>query len=50
MIENVEFIKGLIKSKYINDVFVTDKTGCKTIEIIKFVWNLIESTETKKIN
>ena len=34
MIENVEFIKGLIMSKYTNEMFVTDKTGCKTIEII----------------
>ena len=42
MIENVEFIKGLIKSKYINDVFVTDKTGCKTIEIINAVFEADE--------
>ena len=42
MIENVEFIKGLIKSKYINDVFVTYKTGCKTIEIINAVFEADE--------
>ena len=42
MIENVEFIKGLIKSKYINDVFVTDKTGCKTIEILTAVFEADE--------
>ena len=42
MIENVEFIKGLIKSKYINDVFVTDKKGCKTIEIINAVFEADE--------
>ena len=42
MIENVKFIKGLIKSKYINDVFVTDKTGCKTIEIINAVFEADE--------
>ena len=42
MIENVEFIKGLIKSKYINDMFVIDKTGCKTIEIINAVFEADE--------
>ena len=34
MISNVENIKGLFKAKYLNNKFVTDKTGVKTIEII----------------
>ena len=34
MINNVENIKGLFKAKYLNNKFVTDKTGVKTIEII----------------
>ena len=34
MISNVENIKGLLKAKYLNGKFVTDKTGVKTIEII----------------
>jgi thymidylate synthase len=31
---NVEYIKSLFKSKLLNEVYVTDKSGVKTIEII----------------
>ncbi len=31
---NIEYIRGLFKSKLLNEVFVTDKTGVKTIEIV----------------
>ena len=38
MINNVEYIKGLFKAKYLNDKFVIDKSGVKTIEIINAVF------------
>ena len=42
MIINVEYIKGLFKAKYLNDKFVIDKSGVKTIEIINAVFEADE--------
>ena len=42
MINNVEYIKGLFKAKYLKNKFVTDKSGVKTIEIINAVFEADE--------
>ena len=34
MINNVEYIRNLFKARHLNDMFVVDKTGVKTVEII----------------
>jgi thymidylate synthase len=50
MYNSVKDIRSLFKAKRINDVYVTDKTGVKTIEIVNANFIADESTIFGKVN
>ena len=50
MHNSVKDIRALFKAKHINDVYVTDKTGVKTIEIVNANFIADEPTIFGKLN
>jgi thymidylate synthase len=50
MLDKVKDIRDLFKAKRINDIYVTDKTGVKTIEILNASFEADEPTIFGKLN